>query len=207
MYVYNALGGVVGVSAEGEDTGRLLWSTKEWSPAVVAASAINIGNNEIAAFGSYGAGGARIRIDFDGSVYKAVVTQKHKASEGVASDQQTPIVSNERIWTVMPENSGILKKQLACYSTSDLLKPVWTSGKENRYGRGLGPYILSDNRLFLLDDDGKLFYFRIYPDRAEKISEFHIIDGIEAWGPMAIAGRYLLLRDARNLLCVDIGIQ
>ncbi len=54
----------------------------------------------------------------------------------------------------MPENSGALKKQLVCYKRSDLLTPVWSSGKENRFGRGLGPYIVSGDKMYLLDDDG-----------------------------------------------------
>jgi len=48
MYVYNAVGGVCGVSAEPEESGKLLWSTTEWSPATTAASPLYIGNNEIA---------------------------------------------------------------------------------------------------------------------------------------------------------------
>ena len=66
MYVYNAVGGVCGVSAEVADKGRLLWQTNKWSPATVAASPLLLGNNEIAVFGSYGAGGARIKISFNG---------------------------------------------------------------------------------------------------------------------------------------------
>jgi hypothetical protein len=31
------------------------------------------------------------------------------------------------------------------------------------------------------------------------------MNAVEAWSPMAIAGRYLLLRDSHNLLCLDIG--
>ncbi len=62
MYVYNAVGGVAGVSAGGDDTGKLLWVNTEWSPATTAASPLFLGNNEIAVFGSYGAGGARIKI-------------------------------------------------------------------------------------------------------------------------------------------------
>jgi outer membrane protein assembly factor BamB len=53
MYVYNAVGGVVGISAGGEDTGKLLWKTTEWSPATVAASSILLSSSEIAVFGSY----------------------------------------------------------------------------------------------------------------------------------------------------------
>jgi outer membrane protein assembly factor BamB len=205
MYVYNAVGGVCGVSAEGDDTGKLLWSTKEWSPATTAASPVYLGNNEIAVFGSYGAGGGKIAIDYDGNRYTAKLIEQHKATEGMASDQQTPILTGEFIWTVMPENAGPLKKQLVCYHKSDLRKPVWSSGKENRFGRGLGPYILSGDKLYLLDDDGKLFLFKMDKSSVTLLDSHQIIKGIEAWGPMAIAGNRLILRDARNLVCLNIG--
>lgn len=205
MYVYNGVGGVCGVSAEGEDTGRLLWCTKDWSPATTAASPVYLGNNEIAVFGSYGAGGAKISVGFDGSKYTATVKEMHKATEGIASDQQTPILNGEYIWSVMPENAGALKKQLVCYHRSDLLKPVWTSGKENRYGKGLGPYILSGDKMYLLDDDGHLFLFRINKTDVKPLADHKILRGIEAWGPLAIAGKYLIMRDSRNLLCIDIS--
>lgn len=207
MYVYNALGGVVGVSAEGDDTGMLLWKTTDWNPSVVAASSIYIGNNEIAVFGSYGAGGAKITINKTDAGYTASVSDLHKATEGLASDQQTPILIGDNIWSVMPENAGVLKKQLVCYKNTNLLKPVWTSGKESRYGRGLGPYIVSGNKMYLLDDDGQLYLFRIDANKATLVTSHKIIDGIEAWGPMAIAGNYLIMRDARNLLCLDIGLK
>jgi len=205
MYVYNAVGGVCGVSAEGDDVGRLLWKSTDWSPATTAASPLYLGNNEIAVFGSYGAGGARIKINFDGSAYSVSVMEEHKATNGIASDQQTPVLTGDFIWCVMPENAGPLKKQLVCYHRSDLLTPVWSSGKENRYGRGLGPYIVSGDKMYLLDDDGKLYLFKMEKSSVTLLDSHKILDGIEAWGPMAIAGRYLIMRDARNLLCLDIG--
>jgi outer membrane protein assembly factor BamB len=205
MYVYNAIGGVVGVSADGDNIGKLLWKTLDWSPATTAASPIYLGNNEIAVFGSYGAGGARIAIGFDGSKYSASVKEQHKATNGLASDQQTPIVIGDYIWSVLPENAGPLKKQLVCYQKADLLTPVWSSGKANRFGRGLGPYIVSGDKMYLLDDDGNLYLFRIKNNSAILLASHKILNGIEAWGPMAIAGKYLLMRDARNLLCLNIG--
>jgi outer membrane protein assembly factor BamB len=205
MYVYNAVGGVCGVSAEGDDKGRLLWKTTDWSPATVAASPLFIGNNEIAVFGSYGAGGARIRINFDGSAYSAQVIETHKTMEGLSSDQQTPILNGDFLWSVMPENAGPLKKQLVCYNKSDLRNPVWTSGKENRFGRGLGPYIIKGDKLLLLDDDANLFLYKLEGPSALLISKHRIIKGIEAWGPMALAGNYLIMRDSRNLICLNVG--
>jgi len=205
MYVYNAVGGVCGVSAEGEDAGKLLWSTTEWSPATTAASPLYLGNNEIAVFGSYGAGGARIVIIYDGNIFSATVREQHKGTEGIASDQQTPILIGEYVWSVMPENAGPLKKQLVCYHKSDLLTPVWSSGKDSRFGRGLGPYIVSGNKMYLLDDDCHLYLFGIDKTSVKLLASHKVIDGIEAWGPMAIAGKYLLIRDARNMLCLNIG--
>ncbi len=205
MYIYNAIGGVVGVSAEGDDRGRLMWKTKEWSPATVASSPLYLGNNEFVVFGNYGAGGARIKVKQEGTGYTAEVVEQHKSVNGLASDQQTPILIGNFIWTVMPENSGALKKQLVCYNKSDLLKPVWSSGKDNRYGRGLGPYIASGDKIFLLDDDGKLYYFRRNEASVTLIASHKILDGIEAWGPMAIAGDLLIMRDSKNLLCLNIG--
>ena len=205
MYVYNAVGGVFGVSAEGEDTGKLLWQTTKWSPATVAASPLLLENNEIAVFGSYGAGGARIKVNFNGSEYSASVIESHKAMEGISRDQQTPVIVGDHIWSIMPENAGPLKKQLVCYHKSDLRKTVWTSGKDNRYGRGLGPYIVKGDKMFLLDDDANLYFFRIDGPSATLLSVYKPIDGIEAWGPMAIAGNFLIMRDARNLLCLFIG--
>ena len=205
MYVYNAVGGVCGVSAEGDDTGKLLWSTTVWSPATTAASPLYLGNNEIAVFGSYGAGGARIAISYDGSKYSATVKEQHKGTEGIASDQQTPVIIGDNIWSVMPENAGPLKKQLVCYNKSDLRTPVWSSGKDNRFGRGLGPYIVSGDKMYLLDDDCNLYLFGISKTNVKLLASHKVMDGIEAWGPMALAGKYLILRDSRNLLCLNIG--
>ncbi|HZK60639.1 MAG TPA: PQQ-binding-like beta-propeller repeat protein [Anaerovoracaceae bacterium] len=207
MYVYNAVGGVCGVSGEEDDIGKLLWTTTDWSPSTTAASPIFLGNNEIAVFGSYGAGGARIKINSDESGYSAIVEEQHKATNGLSSDQQTPIIVGDYIWSVMPENAGPLKKQLVCYHKSDLTVPVWSSGKDNRFGRGLGPYIVSGDKMFLLDDEGMLYLFRMQNGSITLLASHKILNGIEAWGPMAIAGNYLIMRDARNLLCLNIGKQ
>jgi len=205
MYVYAALGGVIGVSAEGEDRGRLLWKTTAWSPPIAVASPVYLGNGELIVFGSYGAGAARIRIDKDGSGYKAVIVNQHKASGGIANEQHTPILKDGHLWTVLPENAGPLKRQIACYDKSDLVTPVWVSGKERRFGKGMGPSIISGDILYHLDDEGTLHLFRIETNKAELLSSYRILDAIEAWSPMAIAGRYLIMRDAHNMLCLDIG--
>jgi outer membrane protein assembly factor BamB len=205
MYVYAALGGVCGISAEGEDTGKVLWKTTAWSPSIAVASPVYLGNGELAAFGSYGAGTAKIKITRTDPGFTAEVTEQHKASEGIANEQQTPILKGDYLWTVLPENAGALKKQLVCYQKSNLIAPVWSSGKEIRFGKGMGPFILSGNKLYLLDDEGKLYLFRIENASAVLISSHKVMEAIEAWSPMAIAGKYLILRDSHNMVCLDIS--
>jgi outer membrane protein assembly factor BamB len=31
-----------------------------------------------------------------------------------------------------------------------------------------------------------------------------IIDGQDSWGPIAITGGYLLMRDSKTMLCIDV---
>ena len=205
MYVYAALGGVCGVSADGTDAGKILWKTTDWSPSIAVASPVYLSSGELAVFGSYGAGAARLIISKDESGFKAVVSEQHKSSAGIACEQQTPIIKGDHLWTVLPENAGALKKQLACYRKTNLIEPVWSSGKENRFGKGMGPFILSGNKLYLLDDEGILYLFRIEDTDARLVTSLKILDAIEAWSPMAIAGKYLIMRDAHNMLCLDIS--
>jgi outer membrane protein assembly factor BamB len=205
MYVYAGLGGVCGVSAEGADRGKLLWSTTEWNPSIAVSSPVYLGNGEFLVFGSYGAGGARIKITASGSGYKATMSDQHKSSGGIASEQQTPILAGDRLWAVLPENAGPLKGQLVCYNKSDIITPVWSSGKETRFGKGMGPFILRGDKLFVLDDEGTLYLFRIEGSKAEKLASHKIMDAIEAWSPMALVGSYLILRDSHNMVCLDVG--
>jgi outer membrane protein assembly factor BamB len=205
MYVYAGLGGVTGVSAEGTDLGKILWSTKDWNPSIAVASPVYLGNNEFVAFGSYGEGAARIRVTLDQSGFRASAVEMHKANAGIANEQQTPILMGNYVWMVMADNSGPLRSQLACFDKSNLVTPVWSSGKEKRLGRGMGPFLMSGNKMFILDDEGTLYMFRIEEEKATLVASHKVMDAIEAWSPMAIAGKYLIMRDAHNMLCLDIS--
>jgi outer membrane protein assembly factor BamB len=55
MYVYCAIGGIVGVSAEGEDTGQILFESKLWNNNVIAPSPVHLGDGRIFLTAGYGA--------------------------------------------------------------------------------------------------------------------------------------------------------
>lgn len=204
MYIYIAIGGICAVSAEGDDTGTMLWKTSDWSPTVVATSPLYLGNNEILVTTGYGAGGGRVVVKKGESGFSASVTEIHTPKEGLSSEQQTPVLTGEYIWTINPKDAGAMRNQLTCYHRSDLRTPVWSSGKESRFG--LGPYLVVGDKLFLLNDDSELFLYRIGTGTATLLASHKILeDGADAWGPLAFIDGYLLLRDSQTMVCLYVG--
>ena len=204
MYIYMAVGGICGISAGENDKGAILWKSSDWNPTVVATSPLYLGNNEILVTTGYGAGGARIIIDKTASGFSARVTEIHTPKEGLSSEQQTPLLTGDYIWTINPKDAGAMRNQLTCYHVSDLRNPVWSSGKESRFG--LGPYLVVGDKMFLLNDDSELFMFRFDTSSVTLLASHRIFEeGVDAWGPLAFADGHLLLRDSHRMVSLYVG--
>jgi outer membrane protein assembly factor BamB len=127
---------------------------------------------------------------------------KYKPQEGIASEQQTPILYKGFVFSILPKDAGGGRNQLVCAKSSDCTKIIWTSGKDERFG--LGPYIIADGKFFILNDDGTLIIAKASAERFVFLDRARIIEGQDAWGPIAIADGRLLMRDSRQLVCVDV---
>ena len=79
---------------------------------------------------------------------------------------------------------------------------MWTSGTTNRFG--LGPYIVADDKFYILSDDGVLTMIRASADGYEQLARSKLLDGHDAWGPLAIVEGKMLARDSRRMVCVDL---
>jgi outer membrane protein assembly factor BamB len=202
MYVYAAVGGIVGVSAEPNDIGRILWKTTEFAPTVVAPSPIHLGNGNVFMTAGYSAGGFLFNVSKQGDGYAVKTLKKYKPVKGIASEQQTPVIHDGHIFVILPKDAGGARNQFVCCKTDDVTNIVWTSGKDERFG--LGPYTIADGKFFILNDDGELFIARATPRRFELLDRAKIIDGVDAWGPIAIADGYLLMRDSKQMVCIDM---
>jgi hypothetical protein len=69
---------------------------------------------------------------------------------------------------------------------------------------GLGPFLRADDQMFLLDDDGTLSLIRASTRGYERLARARVLQGREAWGPMALVDGRLLLRDFEELICLDV---
>jgi outer membrane protein assembly factor BamB len=202
MYVYFAIGGICGISASGADRGRILWESTEFAPSVVAPSPVILDGGKIFMTAGYGAGSALLQVTMREGKYQAKVLQKYKPQEGLASEQQTPIFHNGYLYGILPKDAGALRNQFACYKSGDCRNPVMSSGKTDRFG--LGPYIMADGKFFILNDDGEMTIARVSSSKFTVLGKARIIDGQDSWGPIAITGGYLLMRDSKQLVCLDI---
>ncbi|MBV4224769.1 PQQ-like beta-propeller repeat protein [Parabacteroides distasonis] len=201
-YVYAGVGGVCGVSAEKADRGTLLWDTKKWQPSVIAPSPLRLSSSRIFLVAGYGTGGALLQVDKAGSKWTATVLDQYKADKGLSSEQQTPILYNDMIISVMPKDGGGLRGKLVCFSPTDLHNPIWSSAADERFG--LGPYLVINKHLFVFKDDGELYVYEIQSKAMKLLKKQRVMDGVDAWGPMAYADGMLVLRDAHTVKCLKI---
>lgn len=204
MYVYSAVGGLAGVAADGDDAGKILWETSAWNHSVVAPSPVCMPDGKIFVSAGYGAGSMMLQLTESNGTYSIQVITEYKPSEGLASEQQTPIFWKDHLFGILPKDGGALRTQLVCVHPSDPKKVVWSSGKEIRFG--LGPYFIADNKMFILNDDGTLTIARPGTDKYVQTGQVRVIeDGHDAWAPFALADGFLILRDSKKMVCIDIN--
>ena len=202
MYVYSAAGGVMGVSAEGTDEGQVLWSSADWNHSVVAPSPVCLPDGKIFLSAGYGAGSMVMQLSVEDGKYNTEILQEYKPREGLASEQQTPLVFQEHLLAVLPKDAATLRNQLVCVHPDDCQKIVWSSGQESRFG--LGPYMMADGKIYLLSDDGTLTIIRPSVREYIQLDQVKIFDGHDAWAPLAIADGYMILRDSKRMVCIQI---
>ena len=200
MYVYAALGGMVGVSADPADNGKLLWDIF-WDAKVVAPSPVPAGDDLIFCTTGYGRGSRMLRLKPDGDKMAVEVVFDKPPSDILACEQQTPIFHNGLLYGIMPKDGGALKSQFVCYKPDGSL--VWSSGSDKRFG--LGPFILADDKFYILGDEGELTMFDATTQEYKELGEFDVLPGHDAWGPFTLAGSRLIVRDLQSMACVELG--
>lgn len=204
MYVYSAVGGVCGIAADGQDEGKMLWSTSAWQHPVVAPSPVCMPDGRIFVTAGYGAGSMNLRLTGSGDNFKIEVLDEYTPKDGLSCEMQTPIYYKDHLFGVLTKDAATMRNQLVCANPADTRTFVWTSGPEHRFG--LGPYIIADNKFFLLTDDGTLTIIKPDITRYLQLDQVKVFEGQDAWGPFAIADGYLLMRDSKKMLCLDMRL-
>ena len=201
-YIYAALGGVVAISAEQGEEGTVLWQTNAWRQNVVVPSPLLVGNDSLFLTAGYGAGSMMLTVKQTQDTFSARSAMRLKPNQGFASEQQTPLSYKGHMFAVLPKDGGALKKQFVCVSERKPDEILWSSGTDRRFG--LGPYIVADNKFFILDDDGVLTMIKADTTGYTELGRAKVLDGPDAWGPLALAGSRMVLRDIHRMICIEL---
>ena len=117
-----------------------------------------------------------------------------------ACEQHTPIYYQGYLYSILPADAGGSRKQAVCMDPNG--KVMWKSGTTEQFG--LGPFMIADNKLLLLEDNGKLTMIEATAKGYVKLAQAKVLEGKEAWAPMALAGGRLLVRDYGQMKCLDL---
>ena len=82
-------------------------------------------------------------------------------------------------------------------------KVVWTSDQGQQFG--IGPYMAADGVFFAINDSGLLRLVAADPARYRLLAQAQVLKGRESWGPPALAGGRLIVRDLTRMVCLDVG--
>ena len=202
MYVYSAKKGVVAVSADQADRGKVLWSTNQWwVPTAAVSCPLDVGDGKVFLSGGYGKGSAMLQMTAEGGEIKTAFLWKGEPPEFFGSEQQTPIFKDGLVYGVMPKNIGGLSETLVCMNLDGSFR--WSSGRDDRFG--LGPFLMVGNLMYLMDDHGRLTLAEVGPDGYRRLARAEVLPrGEDSWAPMALAGGRLILRDRSRMVCLDV---
>ncbi len=190
-YVYAAHGGIAAVLA---DTGAPLWSTDAWRIQIATiATPVPVGERRLFLSGGYNSGSMFLDLpEADGKV--TPTPGRRLPPELFGATQQTPLLYQDHLYGVRP--SG----ELVCLDLKGDLR--WTSGMARRFG--IGPFAIADGKLFVVSDDGMLTMAKATPTAYQPLASAQVLHGHEAWGPIAVAGGRMIVRDLTEMVCLDL---
>jgi outer membrane protein assembly factor BamB len=191
QYVYCASGGVIGVRA---DDGRVLWQTTDWKIGIATVpSPVPIPGGRLFLAGGYNAGSVMLRVEQADGTWSANAEFRLKP-EVFGSTQHTPVFHANRLYGIRPDGD------LACLDLEGRLQ--WSTG-QLRFG--LGPFLVVNDLIYALAEGGQLSLIEPGSTECRVLAQADVLEGREAWAPMAFAEGRLLLRDLKELVCLDVA--
>ncbi|MBX3747917.1 MAG: PQQ-like beta-propeller repeat protein [Verrucomicrobiae bacterium] len=192
FYLYCASGGVVAADA---DTGSIAWETGSWRINIATVPSPVIADDaQVFLTGGYNAGSLMLAFTLEAGRLEAREVFRLDARTFGAT-QHTPIWYRGHLYGIRADG------RLVCLDRQGAV--VWESGPGANFG--LGPLIIADGLILALNDSAQLTIAEAVPTAYRPLASASLMDGHEAWAPLALAGSHLLARDLTRMVCLQIG--
>jgi outer membrane protein assembly factor BamB len=144
--------------------------------------------------GGYNTGAMMLRLQERGG--RIVAKTMYTLGPAVfGSTQHTPVFFDGHLYGVRDKD-----KQLVCLDLDG--RVVWTSGSQQRFG--LGPYLIADGLIYVMNDEGRLTLAAASPTGYRQLAQAQVLAGHDSWGAMAMAAGRLIVRDLTQMACLDV---
>ncbi len=153
------------------------------------AQPVVVGTNRFVVSAGYGGGCMLVELARDATGFKATQVWKN---QNLKNKFNSSVFWNGFIF-------GLDEGILTCLD-AQTGKRQW---KEGRYG--YGQLILASGHLVVLSGDGELVLVKADPERHQELGRFRAIVG-KTWNHPAIAGGLLLVRNAVEMACFELGM-
>ena len=194
QYVYCGSGGVAGVEAK---EGKLLWETTDWKISIATVpSPLPLPEGRIFLSGGYNAGSLMLQLtERDGVI--AAKTLFRLPPEVFGATQHSPVYLDGLIYGIRANGHFV------CLDPTGKIR--WSSGPTAQFG--LGPFMMADRLIYAMNDSGLLSLLELSQEKYVALGKAQVLKGRESWGPMALAGGRLIVRDLTRVVCLDVAAK
>jgi len=154
------------------------------------AQPLLVGTNQLVVSGGYGAGCMLIEVTRNGDSFNARQVWKN---QNLKTKFNSAVFWNGFVY-------GLDEGILTCIDVATGRRQ-W---KEGRYG--YGQLLLASGHLVVLSGEGELILVRANPEKHEELARFQAIHG-KTWNHPAIADGRLLVRNAVEMACFEVGTK
>jgi len=184
-----------GASGVDPESGKILWTYGGWKCGIPIPHATLLDGQRLLITGGYRAGTAMIQLTKDAGSFSA--KELWKIPQG--SQIHQPIVVGSNIY--FNGNTNETQDGLVCLNATDG-KICWQTGKAAKLDRG--NLMLAEGLIYLLDASGTLRLVEPSAEAYKEVSSVKLLGGKDIWAPMALSDDKLVIRDQKQMKCLDI---
>jgi outer membrane protein assembly factor BamB len=175
-------------------TGKLLWSYDGWNCGIPIPTPTTLGDGTFFVTGGYGGGSATFQVKRDGDQWTVAELWKGKSC---GSQIHNALLHEGHLYA----NSNNTKGGLVCLTPDGAVQ--WTTRSEP--GFDLGGLALADGLIYILDGgNGTLRMVAADPTEYRELGKVKLLDGDKVWAPPVLADGKLLIRDQKQMKCLDV---
>ncbi|MGB6220532.1 PQQ-binding-like beta-propeller repeat protein [Haloferula sp.] len=188
------------------ETGKILWRYDGFPMNLPIPPPVVVDDETLFVTGGYEAGAQLLKFS-SGPKPKISVVEKFKWGSQICP----PVVHDGHIYFLTHENATLKKKStwsevgLNCITVDG--KSCWNTGAEPMFGRG--SMILADGKLLIRDSYyGKLYLVEPSAQGYRQLAVANPFNNkrrdLKRWAPLAISEGLLVIRDEREIKCLDL---